>query len=118
MTQIFESVTVTISKREYADLIQKAFAHDAFKRHLKERVASNYYISDIEKALFFKEGLEEQELEEQELPELLLFDRNDVKAVDCAEEEPEEEEGCISDEVWNEIEAMVDKEENDGTETV
>lgn len=100
MTQNFDNVT--ISRREYDELNRKAFAFDTYKKRVKE----NKYSTDIEKLLFLGE-------EKVDIMDLM----RDVAVNTNSEPVEEEPEPCISDEVWDEIEAMVEKEEGDA-ETV
>lgn len=86
MAEIFESVTVTISKRRYDELLKKEFAFDTYKKKIK----NDKYLTDIEKVLFVDE--------EPEVPELF--------------------EAMGLDPILTKVEAMVEKEEDDGTETV
>ena len=81
---------IIISRREYDELNRKAFAFDTYKKRVKE----NKYSTDIEKLLFLGE-------EKVDIMDLMR---------DVAENM---DEACISDDVWDEIEAMVEKEEGD-----
>lgn len=56
---VFEEATVTITKKQYAELIGKAYAYDAYAKIVKTNVKRGGYVSDVERALFVTE--EEQE---------------------------------------------------------
>ena len=93
---------IIISRREYDELNRKAFAFDVYKKRVKE----NKYSTDIEKLLFL--GEEKVDIMDMMREVAVNMDKEPL------EEEPE---ACISDEVWDEIEAMVEREEGDA-ETV
>lgn len=57
MTQ-FESLTVTISKREYIELLGKAFAFDSYSKVVTSTVDRGGYVTDMERGLFYKESKE------------------------------------------------------------
>lgn len=108
MTQIFESVTVTISKREYAELIQKAFAYDAYKKSVKENKAKGLYISAVESALFLTDDVID-----------ILDVMRDIGLKMGGKPEEDEPEEFFTDEEWEEVTAIAEEEEEDNaTETV
>ena len=91
MTQ-FESLTVTISKREYAELLGKAFAYDAYSKVVTNTIDRGGYVTDMERGLFYKEvpKVEEpkEEPDEEEMEEF-FSDEEWQKVVEIAEEEKE-----------------------------
>lgn len=102
MTQIFESATVTLRKGRYDELLKKEFAFDTYKR----KIRGDKYLTDLEKALFLDE-------EKLEIPTFLM-----VEEVPIESEEGKLIVNEINREVWDEIEAMIEKEEDNDTETV
>ena len=98
---------VFISKDEYITLVSKAAIYDAFARKLKADKDRNGYVSEYEQAMFVVDE-----------PIIDVADVIVSLGLVCEDEQEENtEEGTISSEVWDEIEAMVDKEDNDA-ETV
>lgn len=93
MNQVFESVTVTISKREYAELLGKAFAFDAYRRKLKVDIENGIYITGTEKALFM-----EEEPPKFEISEMLS----------AAQKEPDAEE-IFTEEEWDKLAAEAEE---------
>lgn len=93
MTQ-FESLTVTISKREYAELLGKAFAYDAYSKVVTSTIDRGGYVTDMERGLFYKEVPKVEEPKEE------------------PEEEPDEEvmEEFFSDEEWQKVVEIVEEE--------
>ena len=97
---------VFVSKDEYIALVSKAAIYDAFARKLKADKDRGGYISEYEQAMFVVDE-----------PTVDVVDVMIDLGLSCEDEE--EEDGIISDEVWEEIETMVEKKEEDnGTETV
>lgn len=90
MTQ-FESLTVTISKREYAELLGKAFAYDAYSNVVTNIIDRGGYVTDMERGLFYKE-----------------VPKEDIKPAT----EPEEPEAIFTEEEWEEkVVPLADEEE-------
>jgi hypothetical protein len=92
MTQIFESLTLTISKREYTELTRKAFAFDAYSKVVTNTINRGGYVTDMERGLFYKEEAKEE-----------------IKLVP---EEPEEEGMAefFTDEEWQKVVEIVEAE--------
>lgn len=84
--------TVTIPVRDYAELIGKAFAYDAFQSHLREQKTDGIYITNLEKALFLNDSIKEEALRV------------------VSEPDEEEDEIFFSDEEWSKIEEMAEEE--------
>ena len=87
MTQ-FESLTITISKREYAELLGKAFAYDAYSKVVTGTIDRGGYVTDMERGLFYKEEPKEEEPDEEETEEF-FSDEEWQKIEELAEEEKE-----------------------------
>lgn len=104
MNQVFESVTVTISKREYAELLGKAFAFDAYRKQVKARHEKGYALLDIEEALFLDE--------EPKLPDpTSLYCTNKMP-----EELNEEPEPIFTEEEWDKLAAEAEQAEAEQAE--
>lgn len=91
MTQ-FESLTVTISKREYAELLGKAFAYDAYSKVVTSTVDRGGYVTDMERGLFYKEEAKVEEPKEEpdeEVMEKFFSEEEWEKIEELAEEEKE-----------------------------
>lgn len=92
MTQ-FESLTITISKREYAELLGKAFAYDAYSQVVTNIINRGGYVTDMERGLFYKEvpKVEEPKVEEPDEEEMeeLFSEEEWEKIEELAEEEKE-----------------------------
>lgn len=92
MVDVFESVTVTINKKRYDDLIRKEFAYDVYKQHVKENKVKGGYTTNIERALFLTDDV--------------------IDVLDTMPSLEDESEELFTEEEWDEIEAMVEKEED------
>lgn len=114
MAEIFESVTVTISKREYAELIGKAFAYDSYSKVISDNVKRGGFVTDLEKGLFYKEPKVDVAEVMRDIGIKIHKPEKDVatEAFDAMFED-EGMDAFFSDKEWQKIEELAEEEKKD-----